>query len=81
MTADTWFRVTFAPPGGCKYEVTGRAASEQEAVRLADETVDYVERIGSVRDHLVSVESVAASEATPGFGLVMTTADGTVVRK
>jgi hypothetical protein len=81
VEADTWFRVTFAPPGGTKYAVTGRAISEQEAVRLADETVDHAERIGSVRDHLVSVESIPASEATSGFGLVITKADGTTVRK
>jgi hypothetical protein len=81
VEADTWFRATFAPPGGSKYELTCRANSEEEAVRLADETLDYVERIGSVRDHLISVEAIQRSEATPGFGLVITKADGTVVRK
>lgn len=44
-------RVTYVAPSGFRYEVTGDASSEAEAVRLADETLEYVERIG-ISDHL-----------------------------
>ena len=68
------------------------ASSEVEAVRLADETLEYVERIG-ISDHLredgiavrppaqLQVERIQPNEATPGFGLVITAPDGTVKRK
>ena len=44
------FRVTYTAPSG-SYEMTGKATSEVEAVRLADETLEYVERVG-IRDHM-----------------------------
>lgn len=86
------FRVTYIAPSGFRYEVTGNASSEAEAVRLADETLEYVERIG-ISDHLrddettvlppahLQVERIQPEEATPGFGLVITSPDGTVKRK
>lgn len=93
MDADqSFFRVTYIAPSGFKYELTGKAPSEAEAVRLADETLEYVERIG-ISDHLLEdgmtveapaelhVERIHPSEATPGFGLVITHPDGTVKRR
>lgn len=89
---EEWFRVTHVSPGGVKYETTGRATSDAEAVRLADETLEYVERIG-ISDHLsadgkivrppaqLRVERIRPDEATPGFGVVITLLDGTVKRK
>jgi hypothetical protein len=86
------FRVTYVAPSGFKYEVTGKAPSEVEAVRLADETLEYVERIG-ISDHLnddgttvrppahLQVVRIQPDEATPGFGLVITTTNGSVTRK
>lgn len=86
------FRVTYTAPSGFKYEVTGKATSEVEAVRLADETLEHVERIG-IRDHLrddgttvhppaqLQVDRIQPDEATPGFGLVITAPNGTVTRK
>lgn len=86
------FRVTYVAPSGFKYEMTGRAPSEVEAVRLADETLEYVERIG-MSDHLrddgtsvpppaqLQVERIQPDEAAPGFGLVITDPNGTVRRK
>ena len=74
------------------YEVTGKAPSEVEAVRLADETLEYVERI-DIRDHMrddgttlhppaqLQVDRIRPDEATPGFGLVITAPNGTVTRK
>ena len=47
------FHVTYVAPSGFKYEVTGWARSEVEAVTLADEMLEYVERIG-ISDHLES---------------------------
>ena len=87
-----FFRVIYVAPSGFKYELTGKAASEVEAVRLADETLEYVERIG-ISDHLradgttvrppaqLRVQRVQPGEAIPGFGLVITAPDGTVKRK
>jgi hypothetical protein len=86
------FRVTFNAPSGFKYEVTGKASSEVEAVTLADQTLEYVSRIG-FSDHLeadgvtvrppagLKVERIQPDEATSGFGLVITAPDGTVTRK
>jgi hypothetical protein len=86
------FRVTYVAPSGFKYEVTGKAPSAVEAVRLADGTLEYVERTG-ISDHLLDdgttvrppaqlqVERIQPDEATPGFGLVITAPDGTVKRK
>jgi len=45
-----WLRVTYVAASGVKYETTGEATSDAEAVRRADETLEYVERIG-IRDH------------------------------
>jgi hypothetical protein len=41
-----WYRVTLRSPTGYQYEMTGQASSEAEAVRLADHTLEYVERVG-----------------------------------
>jgi hypothetical protein len=87
-----WYRVTFTNPSGYRYEVTGQASGEAEAVRLADETLEYVERIG-ISDYLdvdglsvrppapLAVERVDPSEAGSGFGLVITDPAGRVTRK
>jgi hypothetical protein len=87
-----WYRVAYLAPSGFKYEVTGRAPSEAEAVRLADETLEYVERIG-ISDHLqddgltvrppaqLQIQRIQPDSATLGFGLVITAPDGTVTRK
>lgn len=93
MESDTsLFRVTYIAPSGFKYETTGKAPSEVEAVRLADELLEYVERIG-ISDHLLAdgitvrppaqlwVDVIEPDEATSGFGLVITAPDGTVKRK
>ena len=91
-TDERLYRVAYLAPSGFKYEVTGRAPSDVEAVRLANETLEYVERIG-ISDHLeadgisarppaqLRIEQVPPDEATPGFGLVITAPDGTVTRK
>jgi hypothetical protein len=88
----TWFRVTFVKPNGYTYEATGRAASPEEAVRLADETIEYVERVG-ISDVLSEVgltvrpparlwvDVVDESVTGSGFGLVITDPDGRVPRK
>jgi len=85
-------QVTFVAPTGWTYEVTGQAPSDVEAVRLADETLEYVERIG-IHDFLnddgqtvrsparLHVERVQTHQAASGFGLVITDPDGTVTRK
>jgi hypothetical protein len=77
------FRVTYVAPSGYKYELTGNALSEVEAVGLADETLEYVERIG-ISDHLrddaitvrppagLQVERIQPDGVTRGFGLVIT---------
>jgi hypothetical protein len=87
-----WFRVTNVSPSPVGYETTDKATSDAEAVRLADETLEYVERIG-ISDHLsadgttvrppaqLHVERIRPDQATPGFGVVITLLDGTVQRK
>lgn len=86
------FRVTYTAPSGFKYEMTGKATSEAEAVRLADETLEHIERLG-ISDHLrddgttvnppaqLRVDRIQPDELTPGFGLVITAPNGTVTRK
>ena len=51
MISDQWFRVTCSPPSGFRFAVTGRASSDADAVRIADETVEYVSRTG-ISDHV-----------------------------
>lgn len=89
---ERWFRVTFVRPGGWTYETTGRASTEVDAVRLADETLEHVERIG-ISDFLeddgltvrspasLHVETVDVQHAGSGFGLVITDPQGNVTRK
>jgi hypothetical protein len=72
--------------------MTGQASSEAEAVRLADHTLEYVERVG-ISDHLntdglsvrapaqLAVERVDKGETGSGFGLVITDPVGRVTRK
>ena len=92
MSDEQCYRVTFVRPNGWRYEATGRAANEAEAVRLTDELLENVERIGisdflaadgvSVRPPArLSVEPVAANLAGSGFGLVITDPSGNVTRK
>jgi hypothetical protein len=88
----TWYRVTFKHPNGWTYETSGRADSEAEAVRLADGTLEYVERVG-IKDYLkadgvsvepparLSVTSIGEDEAGSGFGLVITDPQGRTIRK
>jgi hypothetical protein len=92
MSEEEFFRVTFVRPDGCQYETTGRASSEFEAVCLADEVLEHVEGIG-IKDHLntdgtsvspparLTVERVSPDLAGPGFGLVITNLNGSVIRK
>jgi hypothetical protein len=92
MQDEQFYRVTFVAPSGWQYETTGRASDEVEAVRLADEVLEYVERIG-ISDYLASdgvtvhpparltVEPVSADLARSGFGLVITDPGGKVTRK
>ena len=92
MKDEQFFRVTFVRPDGWQYQTTGRASNEVEAVRLADEVLDYVERIG-ISDFLapdgitvtpparLTVERVSADLAGSGFGLVITDPSGKVTRK
>lgn len=87
-----WYRVTFWHPNGCRYDVTGEAETDPQAVQLADGTLEYMERLG-ISDYLsadgltvreparLKVEVIDAAEAGPGFGLVVTRPDGSVVRK
>ena len=87
-----FYRVTFVRPNGWKYEATGKASNESEAVRLADELLENVERIG-ISDFLATdgvsvkppaslrVEQVSADLAGSGFGLVITDPSGTSTRK
>lgn len=92
MPEDTYFRVTLVRPDGWQYATTGRAANEADAIRSANEVLEYVERIG-ISDYLrpdgltvepparLTVERVPDDEAGPGFGLVITDPDGHVTRK
>jgi hypothetical protein len=92
VKAPKWFQVTFVAPNGWKYEITGQASSDVEAVSLADGMLEYVERIG-IKDYLQSdgltvapparltVEGVDLHDAGPGFGLVITDPQGIVTRK
>jgi hypothetical protein len=92
VDADQFFRVTLVRPNRVRYDLTGKASSEVEAVRLADETLEYVERVG-ITDYLrddgitvrppaqLQIERVQPDEVTPGFGLVITRPDGTVKQK
>jgi hypothetical protein len=92
MDVRNWYLVTFLAPNGWKYELTGRAESTIEAVRLADDTLEYMERIG-IHDSLepdgisvkppawLHVERVSAKAASPGFGVVITDPEGNVTRK
>ncbi len=87
-----WYRVTFTAPSNYEYQVTGQASGESEAVRLADELLEHVERIG-ISDYLnpdelsvrpparLTVERVDVAEAGSGFGLVITDPAGRVTRK
>lgn len=91
MPEDAFFRVTFVRPDGWKYATTGRAASEKDAVRLANEHLELVERIG-ISDYLrqdgmtvepparLTVERVPPSEAGSGFGLIITDPNGNVAQ-
>jgi hypothetical protein len=88
MTEEGFFRVTLALPDGWKYPTTGRAWSE-EAVGLANEVLEHVERIGLaafLRTDGLTVEpparlTVTANESGSGFGLVITDPNGNVTRK
>ena len=87
-----WYRVTFKHPNGWTYETSGLADSEADAVRLADGTLEYVERLG-IKDYLkadgISVEPPALLSVIPiredetgsGFGLVITDPQGKTIRK
>jgi hypothetical protein len=87
-----YYRVTFVRPNDCKYELTGRASSEAEAVRLANDRLEYVERV-NIADFLepdgvtvrpparLLIERIQAKEAGPGLGLVITDPNGGVTRK
>lgn len=84
--------MTFVRPDGWQYQSTGRASGEADAVRLADELLENVERIG-ISDFLepdgltvrpparLVVERVGAQDSGPGFGLVITDPSGKVTRK
>ena len=92
MSDEQFYRVTFVRPGGWQYETTGKASNEAEAVRLADELLENVERIG-ISDFLAAdgvsvrpparlrVERVTADLAGSGFGLVITDPSGNITRK
>ena len=92
MNRERWFRVTFVRPDGWTYEMTGRASIEVDAVRLADEFLEHVERIG-ISDFLaddgltvqppasLQVETVDVQHAGSGLGLVITDPHGNVTRK
>ena len=41
MDAEEWFRVTYMSPSGVTDETTSKTISDVEAVRLADETLEY----------------------------------------
>lgn len=90
--AKDFYRVRFVRPDGWQYEMTGQASGETEAVRLANDHLEYVERVG-IADFLESdgltvrpparlaVERVSGEQAGPGFGLVITDPSGKVIRK
>lgn len=92
MTENRWLRVTDVRPDGMKYEVTGQASTDLEAVRLANGVLEHVERIG-ITDYLredgltgappasLIVEPVEHEERGSGFGLVIIHPNGHVVRK
>ncbi|MDQ1537661.1 MAG: hypothetical protein QOE58_2054 [Actinomycetota bacterium] len=92
VKAPKWFLVTFVAPNGWKYVMTCQASSFVEAVSLADDRLEYVERLG-IKDYLQSdglsaapparltVEGVDLHDAGPGFGLVITDPQGNVTRK
>lgn len=46
-----WYRVTFWHSNGRRYEVTGQAETETEAVEFADATIEHIERLG-ISDYL-----------------------------
>lgn len=93
VSTEQFYRVVFVDPEGTRYDVTGRASSPRDAVALASETIDYVNRIGPITHHLepdgltarppahLSDSAITAEQAGPGFGLVITTGDGRTIRK
>ena len=92
MASEDYFRVTFVRPDGWQYQTTGRASSEVEAVRLANDMLEYVERVG-ITDFLESdgltartparlaIERVPAEQCGPGFGLLVTGPNGNVTHR
>lgn len=56
MNDEQFYRVTFVRANGFQYETTGRASNEAEAVRLADELLENVERIG-IADFLAIISA------------------------
>jgi len=65
MSEGQFYRVTFVRPNGWQYETTGRASNGAEAVRLADERLENVERLG-ISEFLAAVRGRSAwfSEAS-----------------
>lgn len=81
------FRVTFIGPDHGRYETTGRASCETEAVLLADDFLEEVEGFG-IRDFLESdglsvrppARLLVERVATEGAGLHVTHWSGAVSR-
>jgi hypothetical protein len=86
------YLVTFKAPNGYVYEITCVADSEAEAVQSADQTLEYVERVG-IKDYLLAdglsvrapaeltVESAPTKGTVHGFGLAITDPSGNLYRK
>lgn len=85
------YHVRFVRPNGWTYEMWPSAADEAEAVRTADDLLEYRERIGisdylepdgiTVRSPAALVVQLATSPPDSAFALRCTRPDGTVVEK
>ena len=77
---ERFFRVLLTDRDGTSHEVTGRAQSSAEAVAHAQNTIDYLNRVGPIEGE-AAVTEIDGSQAGPGFGFVMTTPSGRIIRK
>lgn len=88
---DRRFHVLFVQPKGWSYEMWPTAAGEVEAVKTADDLLEYLERVG-ISDYLeadgVSVRGgailrIAPDAAAPeeGLHLRITRPDGTYIER
>ena len=67
--------MVFIDHDGTRYVVTGRAEDPETVVIHAQQTINYLNRVGPIQTQ-PEVYEIDPSEVGPGFGFVMTTPDG-----